>query len=227
MSEPIKQTIDNKQICIYKCGAENAPTVYANMYMEVGNAILDKCEKLGCAPFDLVSISGLRWDEELSPWPHGPVVSKDDHFTGEAGEYAKRLTELIIPRVEEMFGKPSRRVIAGYSMGGLFALYAPYVTDAFSAAVSASGSLWYPGFAEFAKTRDFAKKPDAIYLSLGDTESRTKNKYLSQTECHTEELCSFYKQNGIKTIFELNPGNHYQNADLRLAKGLAWILNRR
>ena len=73
MSEPIKQTIDNKQICIYKCGAENAPTVYANMYMEAGGAILDKCEKLGCAPFDLVSISELRWDEELSPWPHGPV----------------------------------------------------------------------------------------------------------------------------------------------------------
>lgn len=31
--------------------------------------------------------------------------------------------------------KPPLRIIAGYSMGGLFALYAPYVTDAFLRAV--------------------------------------------------------------------------------------------
>lgn len=225
MHEPIKEIIDNKQICIYKCDTENAPIIYASMYMEVGRAVLDKCEKIGCAPFNLVSISNLRWDEELSPWRHGPVVSKDDNFTGEANDYARCLTELIIPYAEEKTGKPLRRVIAGYSMGGLFALYAPYVTDAFSAAVSASGSVWYPNFIEYALSNDFIKVPDAIYLSLGDEESRVGNKYLRQTERRTKELYSLYLQKGIRSVFESNPGNHYRDADLRLAKGISWILN--
>ncbi|SDB11638.1 hypothetical protein [Butyrivibrio sp. INlla16] len=36
------------------------------------------------------------------------------------------------------------------------------------------------------------------------------------------------KENGylieIETTFEMNPGNHFKDADLRLAKGIAWIL---
>ena len=224
MSDIVKITIDNKQVCVYKRAAENAPIVYASMYAEVGSAVLEKCEELGCPPFNFVSISNLRWDEELSPWPHEPVVDRNDNFTGEAAGYAKCLTELIVPRAEEITGKPGRRVIAGYSMGGLFALYAPYVTDAFSASVSASGSVWYPDFTEFAQTHDFLKAPDAVYLSLGDAESRVKNKYLRETERRTAELFSLYRQKGIRTVFEMNPGNHFRDADLRLAKGISWIL---
>lgn len=29
---------------------------------------------------------------------------------------------------------------------------------------------------------------------------------------------------GIETTFEMNPGNHFKDADLRLAKGIAWML---
>lgn len=224
MKEPIKTIIDGKQVTLFRNENDNAPIVYANMYTEVGKAVLEQCEKLSCKPFHLVTITKLRWDEELSPWAHDPVVSRSDHFTGEADQYARCMKEKIVPYIEDKLESPPYRIIAGYSMGGLFALYAPYVTDLFSASVSASGSVWYPEFVAYVKSHDFLKKSDAIYLSLGDLESRTKNPLLKQTENCMKELLSIYQNKGIDSVFELNPGNHYKNAAYRLAKGIAWIL---
>lgn len=224
MNEPIKTIIDGKEINIFQNENDDVPIVYVNMYMESGKAVLEQCEKLSCKPFHLVTITKLRWDEELSPWAHEPVVAKDDHFTGEAKQYMNFMKEKIIPFAENKVGQPASRIIAGYSMGGLFALYAPYVTDLFSKAVSASGSVWYPEFVSYVKSHDFLKKPDKIYLSLGDQESRTKNPFLMQTENCTQELLSVYKNQGIESVFELNPGNHFRNTDYRLSKGIAWAL---
>ena len=224
MKKPVRFETDGKKITVFENENENVPVVYANMYSEAELDVLCECEKLVCKPFHLVSVKGLRWDEELSPWQHGPVVSQSDHFTGEAEQYTRFLTEKIIPSAEEILPKPRFRVIAGYSMGGLFALYAPYITEAFSRAVSASGSLWYPGFVEYVKTHDFLQAPDAIYLSLGDKESRTKNQYLSRTENCMKELYSIYQSKGIDSIYELNRGNHFRDVPYRLAKGIAWVL---
>ena len=224
MKKPVKFETAGKKITVFENENENVPVVYANMYSKAELDVLCECEKLACKPFHLVSVTGLRWDEELSPWQHGPVVSQSDHFTGEAEQYARFLTEKIIPSAEEILPKPRFRVIAGYSMGGLFALYAPYITEAFSRAVSASGSVWYPGFVEYVKTHDFLQAPDAIYRSLGDKESRTKNQYLSRTENCMNELYSFYQSKGIDSIYELNQGNHFRDVPYRLAKGIAWVL---
>ena len=223
MREAVTTKIDEKQIILFRDEKTDSPIVYANMHQETGHVVLEQCKKLGCKPFHLVSISNLRWEEELSPWAHEPVVSKNDHFTGEANQYIHCLTEKIVPFAEEKI-EPAYRIIAGYSMGGLFALYAPYITDIFSGAVSASGSVWYPEFVEYVKSHDFLKKPDTIYLSLGDLESRTKNQFLRLTEQHTKELYTVYQKNAINSIFELNPGNHFKDADYRLAKGIAWLL---
>lgn len=223
MNEPVKFELDKKQITVFANENDNVPVVYANMFSETSRELLLECEKLGCEPFHLVSITNLRWDEELSPWPHTPVVSKDDNFTGEANEYVRCLAERIIPRAEEIIA-PSYRVIAGYSMAGLFALYAPHITDMFSRAVSVSGSVWYSGFVSYVKEHVFLSRPDAVYLSLGDRESRTKNQFLSRTEDCAKELCSIYQSLGISSIFESNPGNHFKDAPLRLAKGIAWTL---
>ena len=215
--------IDKKQIIFYPNDTPNVPVVYANMYQEAGRAVLKQCEKLGCRPFHLVSVSHLRWEEELSPWAHKPVISKDNHFTGEAEQYARCMAEKIIPFAEGQIKVPYR-IIAGYSMGGLFALYAPYITDLFSGVVAASASVWYSEFVSYVKSHDFLKKPDAVYLSLGDLESRTRNPFLSRTEQCMKELYAFYQENKIASIFERNPGNHLKDTDYRLAKGIAWML---
>lgn len=224
MCELIKNTIDGKQVIIYKNKEDSVPAIYANMYIESGNEILKACKKLGCKPFHLVSISKLRWDEELSPWANEPIVFKNDHFTGEATQYTYCLTQKIIPFVEEKLEQTTPRIIAGYSMGGLFALYTPYITDAFSSVISASGSVWYPDFVAYVKNHEYVKNPNTVYLSLGDLESHTKNRYIKQTENYTKELYSVYQQKGIHAMFEMNAGNHFKDADFRLAKGITWTL---
>lgn len=224
MREFSETETENKIVKIFKCEKNDAPIVYANMYEDEAAEFLSECEKLNAKPFHFVSVTGLRWNEELSPWQQASIISKDDNFTGEAEKYMRCLTEKIIPFAEKNI-TPDFRVISGYSMGGLFALYTPYISHMFSRVVSASGSVWYPGFVSYVKEHDFLRSPDAVYLSLGDKECRAKNQYLSAVEACTDEVYSFYKSRSVNAIFELNPGNHFKDAPLRLAKGIAWALN--
>lgn len=223
MREFFEAEMEGKKVKLFKCGENSAPIIYANMYKDEAADILSECEKLTGKPFHFVSITGLRWNEELSPWRHASIISQNDNFTGEAEKYMRCLEEKIISFAEEKI-TPDFRVISGYSMGGLFALYAPYISDKFSRAVSASGSVWYPGFVAYVKEHDLTRIPDAVYLSLGDKEKRSKNRYLSAVETSTVELYSVYKSRSIDAVFELNPGNHFNDAALRLAKGIAWSL---
>lgn len=87
-----------------------------------------------------------------------------------------------------------------------------------------SGSLWFPGFEEYAKTHEFVKMPDCVYLSLGDTESKAKNTVLSTVQEKTESLFELYKSKKIQVIFELNKGNHFTEPALRTAKGIKRVL---
>lgn len=222
--KPVRKSIDDRKISVYPCGAENAPVVYSAMYAENGKALLDCCKTLGCPDFDLVTISELDWNADLSPWAAPSVVTDNDGFAGNAGGFTGFIRKSVIPYAESITGAPSNRIIAGYSMAGLYALYAPYITDIFSKSVCASGSVWYKGFVEFTEKNEFIRCPDSIYLSLGDMESHTKNPVLSQTQSCMDRLYHSYSQLGIPTIFEMNKGNHYKNAVLRLAKGIVWSL---
>ena len=220
--------LDGKKVRAYPCGKQGAPTVYSPMFMEAGEALLQECGKAGCGPFNLVTISGLRWGEELTPWAHEPVLSNKDNFEGKANEYTIFMTEKVIPFAEEALAEAgAERILAGYSLAGLYAIYAPYVTDAFQRVVSASGSLWYPGFLEFALHHEFVQKPLSAYLSLGDRESRSRNEYVSKNQENTERIQQYFASLGIPSIFELNPGNHFNNATGRLAKGIVWTMNQK
>jgi phosphopentomutase len=68
------------------------------------------------------------------------------------------------------------------------------------------------------------KKPDKLYLSLGDKEARTGNMLLKTVQDNTEQIVSHYRQLGLDVTWELNPGNHFRDAALRSAKGIRAIL---
>ena len=38
------------------------------------------------------------------------------------------------------------------------------------------------------------------------------------------EFPRWYKEQGLPVVYEENPGNHFQDAVNRMAKGIAWIL---
>ncbi|WP_283170948.1 alpha/beta hydrolase [Curtanaerobium respiraculi] len=225
MLEPIAETIDGKLVTVYPSTHAPAPIVFSNDYVENGEGVLAHCAAEGSGPFHLVTISQMRWDEDLSPWAADPVVSEEDHFTGEAKRHLGWMLDAVAPFAEDALGcQPAEKIIAGYSMAGLFALYASYLTDVFDGAVCVSGSVWFPGFLDFCRAHAFPKNPLAIYLSLGDRESASRNAVLRTTQRAMEQLRDEFGSRHIPTVFELNPGNHFHDMDLRMAKGIGWIL---
>ena len=107
----------------------------------------------------------------MVPWDSPPAFKNSEPCTGGADNYLRFLTRDIIPTVEkEINGVPRWRGIAGYSLAGLFALYAIYQTNLFSRVGRTSDSLWFPGIKEYIFSLATKRLPDDMYFSLGDKE---------------------------------------------------------
>lgn len=221
-----KQTFntDNKKITVYPALAENRPVIYLTTYNDDGGEIYAEVQKGGCPDFTLVTVSGLNWEAELSPWAAGNLFKYSEMFTGGADIYLQFLTQQVLPQAETGLNGILWRGLAGYSLAGLFTVYALYKTDLFSRAASMSGSLWYPGFKDFALQNTLYIAPQHLYFSLGDKEARARNQYLKTVQQCTEELAAHYRSLGINTFYELNPGGHYRNIISRSAAGIKWLL---
>lgn len=216
-----------KTISIFPGFEVNAPIIYLNTFSGEGQKVYEATQTASCPPFTLVSISDLDWNHDIVPWDSPPVFKNADPCTGGADDYLRLLTEDIIPTAEkEIGGVPCWRGIAGYSLAGLFALYSLYQTDLFSRVGSMSGSLWFPGMKEYIFSHEPKHWPDCMYFSLGDKESKTRNPVLRSVRQNTEEIHAFYQCKGIDTMFQLNPGNHYNQVVERTAAGLCWLLSK-
>lgn len=214
----------NKKITVYPALAENKPVIYLTTYNDDGDEVYAELQKGGCPDFTLVTVSGLNWEAELSPWAAGGLFKYSEMFTGGADAYLQFLTQQVLPHAEAGLNGILWRGLAGYSLAGLFTVYAMYKTDLFSRAASMSGSLWYPGFKDFALQNTLCKTPQHLYLSLGDKEARARNQYLKTVQQCTEELAAHYRSLGINTFYELNPGGHYRDIISRSAAGIKWLL---
>jgi hypothetical protein len=176
-------------------------------------------------PLSLAAIGSVDWNKELSPWPAPKAFRGGEDFGGGGPDYLREVIEEIIPAVEHRLpAPPTCRVAAGYSLAGLWALYAGYQSRAFARIVCASASLWYDGFLEFLRTRRPEVLPERVYFSVGDKEKITKNQRLATVEDATRAAVDFLASQGVTTTFELNPGGHFVDAEKRLARGIEWVL---
>ncbi len=216
----------HRRVCLYRLVDSEAPLVYSIDYHENGQLLLEACRQVGCSGFNLVTISGLRWNQELSPWPVGTVVSKDDNFAGEAPQWLPVLTGEVVPQVERLLPSPPQwRCLAGYSLGGLFAVWTAFQTNLFTRILSASGSMWYPGWLEYAREHQLAADLSGAYLSVGEQESTARNAVLQTVGERTRAMAALLNERGVPAKFELNPGNHFKNPPLRVVKGINWLLH--
>lgn len=220
-------TIDGKRISVFPGGKVGGPAIYLHTFSDEGQKVFAATQASDCPPFTLVAISDLDWNHDMVPWNSPPAFKNAEPCTGGADDYLRLLTEEIIPAAEKAIDEvPCWRGIAGYSLAGLFALYAIYQTDLFSRMGSMSGSLWFPGMKEYIFSHEPKRWPDCMYFSLGDKESKTRNPVLQNIRQNTEEIHAFYRGKGIDTAFQLNPGNHYNQAVERTVDGLCWLLSR-
>ena len=177
--------------------------------------------------FSLVAFKIEDWNSELTPWEM-PLLRGKGNF----GDGATRTLEFIkndlIPAVSEYINienKETKYILGGYSLAGLFSLWSGYQTDIFEGIAAVSPSVWYKGWIEYVG----AGKPlsEKIYLSLGDTEEKTKHQILSKIGDNIRKQHEILENSeNVKTVLEWNEGNHFQNPDIRIAKGFLWVMNK-
>lgn len=166
--------------------------------------------------FRLLAPEVDNWNADLSPWKAPAVFGKEDFGDGAAGTLAE-LLKLCEDRSKTYY-------LGGYSLAGLFSLWAVYQTDVFKGAAAASPSIWFPGFVGYMKEN--ALRADSVYLSLGDKESRTRNPVMAAVGEKITEAYHLLQEQGKDVILEWNPGNHFRDADIRTAKAFAWTIKR-
>lgn len=163
----------------------------------------------------ILVFNDFDWNRDLSPWP-AKAVFKGPDFTGGADETIRCILQdpMICRRWDHTY-------ICGYSLSGLFALYLSTKTPYFGGTASCSGSLWYDGFLDYLRLHPSLSKK--IYLSIGDKESHSRNQRMKTVVEATKEAADILKDRQVK--FELNKGNHFDDPEIRMRKGIDWLLN--
>ena len=200
---------------IYEYGSPNASVVLIEpihvpdgMESEAG-----MIRKLAGVDFHMLAVK-VDWFRDLSPW-RAPAVSGGISF----GDGAEKTLEEIL----KLTGDSGKRyVLGGYSMGGLFALWAACRTDAFSAVAAASPSVWFPGFTEYMISRGV--RTGRVYLSLGDREEKTRNPVMAAVGERIREIHAWLQSQDVPCCLEWNEGNHFRDLEERMAKGFAWAV---
>ena len=178
--------------------------------------------KLVPKPFLLVTIELEDWTIGLMPWWDGNI-SRDPEAGKHGQETLGFILEDLIPKLEQRYGALPV-ILGGYSLGGLFALWASCRTDRFRAVAAASPSVWIHGWLPFAKKN--VPMADALYLSLGDREEHVKNQAIARVG---DNLRAYYellqKQLGPgRCTLVWEEGNHFNDNAGRLARAFAWCL---
>ena len=206
-------------------GKLSNPLLILHCFSEEEEAVVKLLKGQEYFSFPLLCINNLEWQKDMCPWNSPALINTEKDFIGGADEYLSLLEKEIIPKAVEILGEePNCYALAGYSLAGLFALYAGYRSTLFSRIASVSGSLWYPGFVSFAKEKKMLSKAERLYFSLGTEEAKTKHAVLSTIERKTRELVEYYQSSGYCVNFEQNPGNHFCEVEQRIEKGIRWIM---
>lgn len=162
----------------------------------------------------LIAVQIGDWNNDLSPWEAPPVFGKEG-FLGKAQGTLDELLRLCGDKKKNYY-------IGGYSLAGLFALWAAYRTDIFRGVAAASPSMWFPGFADFMKNNEI--RTNTVYLSLGKKEEKAKNPTMATVGDRIREAYEHLKAKGINCALEWNEGNHFSDADLRTARAFSWVI---
>ena len=210
-----------------------APVLYWPMSSEHGDSAADLARRIAdktSRPFTLVACCTDAWERDLSPWPSSDPNARGD-FSGEGPAFLDWIRDACIPFVEEQTGggqakSPVWRIIGGYSLAGLFSAWSFLKTDLFCGLASCSGSLWYPGWAEWRQSQ-LPPRNSVAYISLGRKEPRTKNPLVAQVGNLTEQFADQLATEGriLESTFVWNPGGHFNDPAERMAEGFAWAVD--
>ena len=173
-------------------------------------------------PFSLAAFRVNDWNRELTPWAAAPVFGKTPFGDGAEDTLAFIIGQML-PMLQEKEASASHCLLGGYSLAGLFSLWASYRTGKFDGVAAASPSVWFPRWLDYAR----ANRPrvNTIYLSLGDKEEKTRNPSMAKVGDAIRKQEDILRGLGVNTILEWNEGNHFVDSGKRMARGFAWLMN--
>ncbi len=174
--------------------------------------------------FFLAAFRVNSWQDDLSPWTAPPVFG-ENRFCAGAPKTLGFILESLIPCIQKEYGiqESIPTVLGGYSLAALFSLWSIYQTNMFAAAAAVSPSVWFPGWIEYAESRE--PKARCVYLSLGDREEKTRNRLMRTVGDRIRTQNQLLVKNGCMTVLEWNKGNHFADPEVRCAKGFAWSIH--
>lgn len=183
-----------------------------------------KIAELLPVPFVLATIELEDWMADLMPWADGNISRNPE--AGKRGlETLDYVLLSLIPELQKRYG-PLPIIIGGYSLGGLFALWASAQSDTFKAVAAASPSVWIKDWIPFA--RKHAPMAENVYLSLGDQEEHVRNQAIARVgTCLRAQYELLQEQLGPEhCTLVWEQGNHFHDNEGRLARAFAWCMKR-
>ena len=223
----VEAKVAGKKCDIWQQGS-GGPEILWGMYPHEGNELahMQECLEEMCPAqnFLLAAFQAADWNRDFSPWEAPAAFGKDD-FAGGGPETLRWLKEEYVPYLRECYGADRPLFLIGYSLAGLFALWAAYQSDLFSGIACCSGSLWFEGWDEFV-TENEVRCECAVYLSLGGKEEKTDNPVMAMVGDRTREQERLLrKEPRVRNVtLEWNRGGHFADSCRRLAKGVQWLL---
>ena len=173
-------------------------------------------------PVNIVAISGMKWNDMMTPWKAPALNPKEDDFKGKAKDFlASLLGDIFVNTEQSLRLTHPKRHLIGISLSGLFAVWASTMTGKFNSVASISGSFWYDGFSEWLKEQDI--RCERLFLSLGDKEVKAKNERLSSVGVHTQEVVKILEDKSKEVTFLTDEGNHFDFFRERLEKAISSI----
>lgn len=214
-------TVNNLKITVVAGSADRVCYILYPMDM------LDEWAEAAARHFcvSIAVVTQIDWDNALTPWKAKGVPAGTPDFAGEAPAFLTLLKENIVPEVEKRLGLSAdvERTLAGVSLSGLFTLWQWLGCDLFANIISLSGSFWYDGFVSLVKTRQISDNKGRAYFLLGNKEAQSPVPQFRSVQADTAEIVKYLSAHGVRDIFELVPGNHYQYALPRLERSFAWM----
>ena len=175
-------------------------------------------------PFAFAAFSVTNWNSELSPWECPPVFG-DEAFGNGAVQTLTYIEDILLSELARQLSLNTEIpvILGGYSLAGLFTLWAGYTSDRFIALAGVSPSVWFPRWRDFIE--DHQPFTQNVYLSLGRKEEKTRNKVMAAVGENICRQAEILESSGTNVALEWNDGNHFTEPDIRTAKGFAWCLN--
>lgn len=219
----MKTTEINGRTCHIKINGADLPTIYwgeTKNSSETIEKVLALCGDVNC---NYIIYEVEDWNADFSPWAF--TLNKKMSFSGGGRKTLDWLLNDCVPCYEKEYSLMGKRILCGYSLSGLFSLWAFYESQAFSGVISCSGSLWFGDWINYSESHT-APQNSSIYLSLGDREEKARDRIMATvgdcTRRQYELVCG--DKNVSRHILEWNDGGHFNEPEKRIAKGIRWCV---